>query len=247
MLLLLSFRFSNDSRTLGMTASQAGWDVERMHEWKIPDLAVGRKDLVIYGEHLFAEFVAERTGIKLVEPADDLLQKLPYELRLREVSMIKLKNARAEVGPKFIKPPGFKNLKAMVYSSGAALPNDPEMDDIDVLVSDIVDFAVEFRVFILAEKIVDFCAYARDGKLNLGDGVVLWPWTEAEEVGAIELVNKVIASGQLPEAVALDVGLIRDKGWAVVEANPSWGSGIYGCDPTKILPVLAKSVINHAQ
>ena len=39
----------------------------------------------------------------------------------------------------------------------------------------------------------------------------------------------------LPSAVALDVGTIVGRGWAVVEANPCWGSGVYGCDPAGVL------------
>jgi hypothetical protein len=31
------------------------------------------------------------------------------------------------------------------------------------------------------------------------------------------------------------------EGWAVVEANPAWGSGIYGNDADKVLDVLSQS------
>lgn len=44
-----------------------------------------------------------------------------------------------------------------------------------------------------------------------------------------------------PLGVVLDVGVIEGRGWAVVEANAAWGSGIYGCDPAAILPVLARA------
>lgn len=47
----------------------------------------------------------------------------------------------------------------------------------------------------------------------------------------------------LPPAVALDVGLIRDRGWAVVEANAAWGSGIYGCDPREVLKVVGRACV----
>jgi len=29
----------------------------------------------------------------------------------------------------------------------------------------------------------------------------------------------------------------------VIEANPSWGSGIYGCDPHKVLEVLERATV----
>ena len=47
----------------------------------------------------------------------------------------------------------------------------------------------------------------------------------------------------LPPAVVIDVGRIVGKGWALVEANCVWGSGIYGCDPHEVLPVLRRSCV----
>ena len=36
----------------------------------------------------------------------------------------------------------------------------------------------------------------------------------------------------------LHVGVIAGRGWAVIEQNSAWGSGIYGCDPEQVLQVL---------
>ena len=33
-----------------------------------------------------------------------------------------------------------------------------------------------------------------------------------------------------PPAFTLDVGIIRDRGWAVIECKECWASGIYACD-----------------
>ena len=53
-------------------------------------------------------------------------------------------------------------------------------------------------------------------------------------------VERILADVRvpLPRAVVMDVGVIRGRGWAVVELNAAWGSGIYGCDPTEVLKVL---------
>jgi hypothetical protein len=45
----------------------------------------------------------------------------------------------------------------------------------------------------------------------------------------------------------IDIGKIVGRGWAVVEANPAWGSGIYGNDPDEVLNVLAKSCMKRDQ
>jgi len=60
---------------------------------------------------------------------------------------------------------------------------------------------------------------------------------------ALGFVESLLADPavRLPAAVVVDVGHIAGRGWAVVEANAAWGSGIYGCDAVRILPVLARA------
>jgi hypothetical protein len=48
---------------------------------------------------------------------------------------------------------------------------------------------------------------------------------------------------ELPRTAVLDVGIIADRGWAVVEQNAAWGSGIYGCDPVRVLEVLQYAAV----
>ncbi|MEK7466817.1 MAG: hypothetical protein AAB074_05315 [Planctomycetota bacterium] len=64
------------------------------------------------------------------------------------------------------------------------------------------------------------------------------PDPEAAEVRSF--VSSILADSRvdLPRAVALDVGVIRGRGWAATEVNAAWGSGIYGCDPAQVLEVL---------
>ncbi len=47
----------------------------------------------------------------------------------------------------------------------------------------------------------------------------------------------------LSRTAVLDIGVIADRGWAVVEQNAAWGSGIYGCDPEQVLEVLRFAVV----
>ena len=42
----------------------------------------------------------------------------------------------------------------------------------------------------------------------------------------------------IPEAVVIDVGYIANSGWAVIESNAAFASGIYGCEAAKVLPLL---------
>ena len=59
------------------------------------------------------------------------------------------------------------------------------------------------------------------------------------------LIRRVLADPRVefPRAVVLDVGVIAGRGWAVVEQNAAWGSGIYGCDPREVLEVLRYAAV----
>jgi len=68
----------------------------------------------------------------------------------------------------------------------------------------------------------------------------------ADEVAAARtFAESVVRSSNVdyPPAFVLDVGYIEGSGWAVVEANECWASGIYGCDPIKVLDVLRHACI----
>jgi len=39
----------------------------------------------------------------------------------------------------------------------------------------------------------------------------------------------------------IDVGRIKGKGWAIIETNQAWASGLYGCGPMQVLKVLEQS------
>lgn len=55
-----------------------------------------------------------------------------------------------------------------------------------------------------------------------------------------QFLDTLLADPQvvLPRAVVIDVGMIADRGWAVVELNAAWDAGLYGCDPAQVLEVV---------
>jgi hypothetical protein len=40
----------------------------------------------------------------------------------------------------------------------------------------------------------------------------------------------------------VDVGKITGKGWAVIEANSVYSSGLYGCDAIEVIQVIQQGV-----
>jgi len=244
--LILPPRYTSDAIALWKAAISAGWDVERLQGWRVPE-GLGNDDVVLYGEPLFAAVVAEALAIALLEPPFDWLTNLPFIYRQRQVLYSTLAEARQREGPVFIKPADDKSFAAQVYESGAQLPSPRFLpDDTPVLIAEPVDWEVEFRCFVVQRKVNTLSPYWRESCLaQAEDGS--WPASEDEMSAALEFASAVLNDNdvQFPPSVALDVGKITDRGWAVVEVNAAWGSGIYGCDPLRILPVLQRACLKQ--
>lgn len=246
--LVLSPRYSSDSITLRRAAVAEGWNVFRLQGWRVPDELRERSesdDITLYGEALFAAAIAEALGRVLLEPAPDWLPGLPAPYLLRSVRSTTLGAARGQEAPAFVKPADGKTFPARVYDSGYELPSAEIVPDATaVLVSEPVNWGIEFRLFVLDGWIITFSPYLRRGQLaQAGDGS--WSATPGEVEAALEFAARVLGDPAvgLPPAVVLDVGIIAERGWAVVEANAAWASGLYGCDPARVLPVLARACV----
>lgn len=199
------------------------------------DLEAG-DEIVLYLEELFAPVVAEQVGIRLLVPPIDYLTRLPFELIQRQISLTTLGDARKINEPAFIKPPNDKSFAARVYPSGAELA--PGDDAQSVLVAEPVHWQSEFRAFCLDGRVLTLSAYLREGQLLRGSD---WAAAADELRDATLFAERALQAGGLPRAIVLDVGTIRDHGWAVIEANGAWASGIYGCEATAALQVIQAS------
>lgn len=246
-LLLLTPRYTSDSRLMRLAAYEAGWETLRLGDWRVPSELAERDDLAFYGEPLLAEVIAESLPYALLEPSLDWLPGLPRELCGRDVRLTTLGEARRQAGPAFFKPAGDKCFPAKVYGSGAELPGSESLPGtVPVLVQEPVTWEIEFRCFVLKRRTVAWSPYLRLGELvEREDGS--WP-AEPEEIAAALAFAAIVLGDErvaLPPAVALDIGRIAGRGWAVIEANAAWGAGLYGCDPEAVLPVLQRAMVRR--
>ncbi|MGH7143821.1 MAG: ATP-grasp domain-containing protein [Planctomycetota bacterium] len=238
--LVLTPRFTNDSQNLWRAAIRLGWEVERLQGWRADANLCSVAEPVFHVEGIFGPALAQQFGRRLLAIPEDWLPRLPQKYRRRSIFMTTLGEARKRTEPAFIKPPNDKSFEARVYL-GSELPAeyDPAAA---VLVSEVVVWEREFRCFILDRQPFALSIYERDGQLQERNGFVQ---TEAEQSEALAFLANVLADPQvqLPRAAVLDIGVIAGQGWAVVEANPAWGSGLYGCDPEKVLAVLRQASV----
>jgi hypothetical protein len=243
--LVLTPRHSPDSQRLWKTAIGIGWGVERPGSNWSPTTEI--PDPVIYGEAMFAYQCADTLGVQLVEPPEDWLSHVPDVFLRRDIIFTTLDDAYVLRYPAFVKPAGEKAFEARVYGSGAELRTSaaPSPGTMKVYVSDPVDFEVEYRCFVLRGRVITASVYIRGGRLAERGGE--WPCDDGELNEAVLFAHGVVyrmGPHLCPEAFVLDVGRIRKRGWAVVKANPCWGSGLCGCDGAKVLEVLRRATIS---
>jgi hypothetical protein len=232
--LVLSPRYTPDSQALWRAAIQRGWHVQRLAGWTQPPALPAGAPIVLYLEGLLAHATAESLGLNLPEPPDDWLPRLPAEYRRRHVRLTTFATARTAL-PAFVKPPNDKSFAARVYLPGEL--NDQYPAEQPVLVAEPVVWEKEFRCFVLDRRLRTASVYGRHGEPQDEQDYAA---SEAELRELDEFVRRLLDDDRvvLPRAVALDVGVIAARGWAVVELNAAWGAGIYGCDPQSVLDVV---------
>jgi hypothetical protein len=238
--LILTPRFTADAQSLWRAAGRLGWDTHRLATWRVPPELLGVQEPVFYLEGLFAQTIAAEFGIRLAEPPDDWLPRLPEEFRKRRVELTTLGAAQAIESPMFVKPPNDKSFPARVYH-GSELPREYD-ERMAVLVAEPVVWEMEFRCFVLDRGLQTLSIYLRHGVLQREHDFAA---TETELATAKHFVESLLADERvvLPRAAVVDVGVIAGRGWAVVEQNAAWGSGIYGCDPESVLEVLRHATV----
>ncbi len=120
--LILSARNSDDNQALWRAAVQRGWNVERLHGWRVPDSLRDVEAPVLYAEALMAPLHAKALSVELVQVDNDWLVNLPHEFRLRDIQLKTLEQAKSGPFPCFVKPPNDKSFKAFVCHDANELP-----------------------------------------------------------------------------------------------------------------------------
>lgn len=240
--LLLSTLDLPAAPALADAARRSGWLVFALDKNSSPQIS---GQVVFYGGADVALSVAARFGLALLEPPLDLLTRLPLEFRLRTVEYGTFRDLSRLKAPAFIKPADPLN-KAFDAGTCADVRDIRIPKDIDcgtpILVAEPVQWLAEYRCFVRERKIVAMSPY-------LSFGHPVWRphgqgGEEAKECSHVRaFCERMFSQSRVafPPAFVMDVGLIEDRGWAVVEFNPAWCSGLLGADPRPVLAVLQRA------
>lgn len=231
-------------RALAEAARSAGWKTCGCDD----GVCLSAKEhAVFYGGVDRALDVAMRYGIALLEPPFDMLAHLPRECLLRTVEFGRFRDLSRLKSPTFVKPADSLNkvFDAGVYSSARDIrslkPIDP---DTAVLVAEPVEWNCEFRCFVLDGSVTAWSRYISYGRPTwkpFAAGIRAAPTPRV----LTDICNRLFARSRiaLPPAFVMDVGQIEDRGWAIVEFNPAWCSGLVGADPRNVLRVLERASV----
>ncbi|MBP3957356.1 ATP-grasp domain-containing protein [Gemmata sp. G18] len=236
-----------DQRVIA-AAESIGWSVlGAADDWISDDVP----DPVVYVTTELAMSTACSLDLALLEPSFDLLTRVPERFLRRHVESATFGDLDRLDGRTFVKPadPLDKWFDAGLYSDvrdirtcGRSRPEAP------ILLSEPVEWSVEFRYFVLEGKAVAGSPY-------LAYGRPAWRWSATASpipTAGLHVVEGLCAAmeGELPPAFVVDVGRIDDRGWAVVEFNPVWSAGLLNADARAVLPVLQRATrprpISHA-
>lgn len=236
----------NEILALQMAARQAGWDVlSAPSGWRLDeDLTKPGLKGVPYGSQTFCEIIAQQMGWTLKQNSFDWLARVhPYYLK-RKVEFMTLGEAKKIIERKFIKPADDKCFEAKVYEPGTFQPHDSIQDNYPVLVSEPVEFDLEYRCFV-DHRVRTWSNYIMFE--HLADPR-FWNMVPMEDERLPhDLVNSFLYDSEFHDfdittvPSVIDVGRIKGKGWAIIETNQAWASGLYGCDPGEVLKVLEQS------
>jgi hypothetical protein len=256
--LIVASRTVAYDRALTAAARLAGWSVLSCDTDKVP---MRVDDPVVYVTTDLVFPAIRSLDLALLEPPFDLLTRVPERFVRRAVEMATFADLERLQGPTFVKPadPLDKWFDAGVYADvrdirtlGRVSPDSP------VLLSEPLSWSVEYRYFVLLgdrdRRVRSTSPMQRsDGDVIAGSpylsfGRPAWkpfdPKQPAPIPGAGQaLVESLCAAmrADLPPAFVVDVGLVEDCGWAIVEFNPVWSAGLLGADPRSVLRALRRT------
>ncbi|SHF45574.1 ATP-grasp domain-containing protein [Chryseobacterium sp. OV279] len=240
-IIALSPMYTEDSNNLKKASINSPYELNRFNaKWNVPEEF--REDVIaVYGEDIYAEIVADQCRLTLMKPDDNCLSLISEEFTKRKISYGQMKDYIDQENM-FIKCSDFKSFKAGVYQKVTDIKGFDTVDlNSTVFTSEVVEWLLEVRCFVLHGEIKTYSSYWRNDAFDMN------PLSEQEENDLFIFFDSFIRkyASTLPAAIVLDFGIIKEKGWALIEANPAWCSGLYACDAEKALEVIVESCVKN--
>ena len=242
--LICSSRYTIDSQILRKTAQSLGWETLRLDGNTIPDwFDPPDTEIALFYTAPHAFDIAKQLGRTLVGCNPDWTVNLPPELLNRQLRQTTLEDALRITEPQFVKHSVSKAFPAAVYNNEKLATETTKIHpDSLVHIGEPVEFECEFRCFVSQQCVNTISPYVYDGQI-VSDYESFPAIPESDQVRSYAETVLNHPDVFSPPAFTLDVGIIRGRGWAVVECNECWASGIYACDPIRVLETLVSAAV----
>lgn len=221
-LLLIPDKADIERDAIANTWINNGGEVKRIGKfWERPD--IGTKRVTIYGIDTFSLVLAQVIGVTLIEPKDEVISQIIQKWTKRSINTLPISNVDASLFPTFIKPVKPKTFKSQVYLSYEEFIVETKGigSEEEIIQSEILQIDAEVRAFILNNNILDLAIY--EGNTNTED---------AKTFLQDFLTHHTI---DVPNTYVIDLGYNTKDDWFIIEFNSSWGAGLNGCNPDKVI------------
>lgn len=246
--LILSSTYTTESKILRRAAETLNWGTFRFEGENIPTSYEHRHTPhAIYCTVPKAFKVASRLDSMLLGCSSNWLCDLPDQFSKRRIQLHELGDAVSIKERCFVKPALGKSFDAAVRTGQLLISQSSHLPaDLLVHVSEVVEWEAEYRCFTRNNEVVTLSPYRR-GDVTFSSYTSPLKGPRCEVDAASEFATSVMHSVPCPRAFVLDVGIIKGRGWAVVEPNECWGAGIYGCTPSSVLEVLLAATVQRRE
>jgi len=244
--LILSSSYNTESKILRKAAQDLKWETFRLGGGSLPAWDdPGGSPYAIYCTVPKAFDIADQLDSILLGCSSDWLINLPEKFSKRSIELLELREVARRKEDCFLKPALGKSFDAAVRTGPQLISETAHLPpNLLVQASEIVEWETEYRCFVRDREVMTLSPYRR-GDITFSSYESPLRGTRRELEEASEFAHSVLKSVPCPRAIVLDVGVIKGRGWAVVEPNECWGAGIYGCAPVKVLEVLATAAVER--
>ena len=227
-ILLIPSKPDKERDAIANVWQQNGGIVQKIGKfWIRPN--IGSQPITLYGNDTFCLVLAQLLEIELISPKDEFIAAISFPFVKRNIETISLQDVEVIDFPKFIKPVIPKQFKANVFSSlQSFLPVvESSENSTQLIVSEIIEVRKEVRAFILNGVIQDFAFYEGTGNLD----------------EPRHFINSFLSeyASKFPPTFVIDIGYNPHDEWFVLEFNASWGAGLNGCQPQKVIESIQKA------
>lgn len=246
MILFISPKYGTkaDTVTLIQTARAKGIRTETLlNNWKgITDMVAPDERAALYGEHAFCEFVAQEMQWNLMQNSLDWVARIPQSFKKRSIRFMTFEevidvenNSQSILDKRILEPADEPCFQPAIYQT--RFPKVPL--DTPMLVSTDHEWVAKFRFIIVNKKIVTSCCYRI---LDTFNQPVIWQTRyQFADMDAVTFVETLLEQVNCAPGCVIDVGVIKNAGWAVVGTKPIWSAELFGCNPRGFIEALFAS------